>query len=136
MIADKKYINTRNPFCPRPNPRYLWFKNQTVTQILDKQDMRGAILDEVSVTGYTHRHHHLSPTNERVAHRRRRCRRRKHSGQGCSLATGGFNRTHRRANVESVSESQDVVHREWVHEDAIRKSGVSCLVSRVSRLPD
>jgi hypothetical protein len=66
MIADKRYINTRNPFCPRPHPRYLWFKNQTVTRILDKKDMSSAIMDEFSATGYTRRHYHLSPVNVRV----------------------------------------------------------------------
>jgi hypothetical protein len=58
--------------------------------ILATKDMRGAILDEFSATGYTRRHYRLSPTNERVAHRRRQCRRRLRGARTLIYQPGGI----------------------------------------------
>jgi len=66
-MIDTKWANVNNRFCPRPRSRFLWFDKQTVIKKLDTKEMGGAILGDLSATGYTRRHFHLWPANERVA---------------------------------------------------------------------
>ncbi|KAI4631049.1 hypothetical protein J4E83_002577 [Alternaria metachromatica] len=66
-VIDKRWANVHNPFCPRPRARFLWFDKQTVIKKLDTKEIGGAILGDLSATGYTRRHFHLWPANERVA---------------------------------------------------------------------
>jgi len=67
MLVDKRYVHINPPYCPRPHPTYLWCKDQTVHVELEAKALGKAIIDDLSVEGYTRRHYSTWPANIRAA---------------------------------------------------------------------
>ncbi|KAI4699007.1 hypothetical protein J4E81_004898 [Alternaria sp. BMP 2799] len=67
MIVDQQYIHTSHPYCPRPHSMYLWCLDQTVRIELEAKALRKAIMNDLSVEGYTRTHYSKWPANIRAA---------------------------------------------------------------------
>jgi len=67
MIVDQQYIHTSHPYCPRPHSMYLWCRDQTVRVELEAKALGKAIMNDLSVEGYTRTHYSKWPANIRAA---------------------------------------------------------------------